>query len=167
MLLLTGWFAANAALLFWQRKRTRVSFFSFFLFYNTSHLAVGQVFFNHFWGGNGSTEAELLRWKPPDGFRFWGKSQRVVPVVLRCDGCSQEAQPATHSSRPRVVPAGLREWVAVLIKLHIYWYQFRSLIKGHRKLYSGHESGCKAGGIDRFTAVEADSILTMDKSCPC
>lgn len=96
----------------------------------TFFLALPSLFWNALvlrLGGTGEQAVEdgsaqtrlLLGWKPPGGGEFWRwESQRLVPVELRRDGCSQEAQPAAHPSRPRVVPAGLREWVAARNKLH-------------------------------------------------
>lgn len=99
-------------------KEDDLSFFSvvFFFLHQVGRKFLWTFFF--VWLDNGSTQAELLRWKPPCGFWSRRKSQRLLPVVL-CGGCNQETQHATDSSRPRVVPAGLREWVASVIKLHV------------------------------------------------
>lgn len=69
MLPLTGRFAANAALLFWQRKRTRVSFFL-----KALHIWLWDTFCSRFWWGMAPQKQGSSGGNHPMGFGPGGKS---------------------------------------------------------------------------------------------
>lgn len=137
MFLLTGWFSANAALLFWQRKRTWVSF-SFFLHHFTS--GGGTLSLAIFWQWlprSRALQVEATRWvlvleEKPTGYTSLPPLRWLQP---RSPTCNSFKPTTSCSCRPSKVSRCCHQVACS------YIYQCWSLIKSQRRLYSGRVRG--------------------------
>lgn len=161
MLPLTGRFAANAALLFWQRKRTRVSFFF------EKHFTSGCGTLSVAISGGGwlhrsrARRVEATRWvsvreENPTGYISRPLRRWLQP---RSPTCNSFKPTTSCSCRPSRVSH-------CSYQVAYFLYQFWSLIKGHVKLYSGYEivevlQSCRKRS---FYSCKEVSVLIMDES---
>lgn len=164
MLPLTGRFAANAALLFWQRKRTRVSFF----------------FEKPFTSGCGTLSVAISggEWlhrsrAPLVGATRWVSVQEVNPTGYTSRPLRRWLQPRSpicNSFKPTTSCSCRPSRVSHCSQVaYIYiFYQFRSLVWDHVKLHNGLKivevlQSCRNGS---FRAVKRSPYFSWTSHVP-